>query len=570
MASLKVLKMNQAELQIKVKEVYETLDIDSKTTFSINLKQAELTNPTVVKTPYSNQISIPKTKRNCQIFACIGIQSTTAIYNPLNRTDFRLYINGSIFQAGYIVMEEVGIEDNGYFRIRLYGSLGSFFNDINNIPLNTLPIDCTHVVNAENVLDAMVNDNGLYSYAVTYQGEYDKFDAKKMQTFNNDFVDAYWTNGATRYGDVDLDENKRQDILTAGEYRSYYQKPVLKFRPIMEAMQKVVKDFNYTLELDEAFFNDDNPYYNDLWLLCKNVEVSDIRGGIGFSLDEFGDTGGTKNSDTPDSLKVKESQARDKNGVAIDPEKFVSVDKDTPIDLEVLISDPIEIEPGETINVEFNVKMIATFYDNSSDDQKYRYKKKDLTCSLAIIDENGNEIQSPGAAENIGAETAVSSRIFNDNNVVRKRPSNRDSSYFGEQNFAYDSKPLEVDKPEHTDDGNTSWKFSLSMPSTTTQKVRVVFKINGITYWGVKDHKDRKYGVAFKVLESSRIIVKGQVNPDDNRTNSRRTFADLIGSEYSCYDLLLTYCKVFGLLFKMNDVTKTVKILLRDTYYGGH
>lgn len=559
--------MKTVELQLQINGVYKVVDIDEKASFSITHKQSDLTNPTVVKIPFSVQIGLPKTKTNSQVFSCIGIRSTNDILNPHVPVNFRLFVNNNIYQIGYITIEEVDVEENGYFRIRLYGGLGYFFNYLSNIPLSYLPIECTHTLNAKTLKDLVENDNGLYGYALTYQGEYEKFESNKTEN-KTGIEESTWTGktGGPK-GNVELDENKRNETDYSGEYRAYYQKPTLKFRPILDKIIEKAKEDKYEVELDEIFFTDTNPYYNDLWLLCKGYEVGDFPGGLNFSVNEFGDNGPYLFPNS--ALKIENNDAKDLNNTPIEAAKFRSKSGSDPINCEVVISDPLKLKTGDVINVSFATKMIATYHENGNDPERYRHKNSDITCSLLLYDANTKIlIGSLPTPKNIGASSPVQSRLFNDNNVHIKRPTYHKPEYFGTQNFAYDVNPSETENSAYSYDSETKWKYSLSYKSDSDIEVIVVFKVEGNTWWKANQNPTKDYGVAFKVLEDSAIVINSELGGENGRLKSQKTFADMIGEEYNCFDLLLSYCKIFGLIFKVDNSTNKIKILLRDNYYS--
>ena len=552
-------------LELKIKDEFKVVDIDQNTSLSITQTQSDLTNPTAVKIPFSFQVSLPKTRTNSDIFAHIGIRSTSRLFDPLELINFRLYVNESLYQSGYINLEQVDIEPDGYYYIRLYGGLGYFFSKMADIPLNYLDINCDHEINQNTLKDLIENDNGVFGYAMTYQGKYPQFDEGKKDD-NGIINDATWTGTIGQRGNTDLDENRRSELIYNAEYRSYYQKPTLRLRAIFDAIIAKAESEGFTVNLDDVFFSDDNPYYDKTWLLCNNVEVGEVAGAYGFSVSEFGDTGTLRENS---EYKIKSNDARDLGNEKIEPIEFVSQTDSSNIDCPVVIAEGIQLKKGDRLTVSFHTSMLATFYDNSNDDQIVRTKKASLNCNLELYNsETKNKIRT-GILENKGADDWVEGRIFNDNNVQGKRPSNRNSSYFGEQNFFYDVEPNYLNSPDHTINGDTNWKYRMAYEATEDINITVVFHVQGNTFWQVKRHSDRKYGVAFMVRDTSRITVKSvDVDEGERRTNSRRTYSDLIGTEYTCFDLLLHYCKLFGLIFKVDNVTGEINILLRDNYYS--
>ena len=51
-----------------------------------------------------------------------------------------------------------------------------------------------------------------------------------------------------------------------GDLRSYMQRPALRFRKLLEAICNPENNGGFTVNLDNTFFNDNNPYYNNAYL----------------------------------------------------------------------------------------------------------------------------------------------------------------------------------------------------------------------------------------------------------------------------------------------------------------
>ena len=104
----------------------------------LNYKEKELTNPTVVRNSFSKQITVEGTNRNNEVFG--NIWDLTRVqdgsnFNPIQKTDFELYMNDELFQKGYAKLDKVTRRDNGIqYVFTLYGGLGSFFHNLSFEP----------------------------------------------------------------------------------------------------------------------------------------------------------------------------------------------------------------------------------------------------------------------------------------------------------------------------------------------------------------------------------------------------------------------------------------------------
>ncbi|MCD8030470.1 MAG: hypothetical protein LUF85_06535 [Bacteroides sp.] len=151
--------LHTVEFQIEIEGVYTQVDIDTNTSLSFNLQASELTDPAATKIPYSVQISLPRTHRNNDLFSHIGNYDKKILHvNPIARTNFRLYVNNTLYQSGYMQIESID-HTNDKYKIRLYGGLGDYFYTMSEIKLKDLysdpqdkeRFDFTHTVNTANV-----------------------------------------------------------------------------------------------------------------------------------------------------------------------------------------------------------------------------------------------------------------------------------------------------------------------------------------------------------------------------------------------------------------------------------
>lgn len=570
--------MGNVALHIKINNKWDYLDLDKSSAFALNYKQSELTNPTAVKVPYSVQISIPKTKHNNVVFSCIGIKSTAARFNPLSITNFRLFVNGGLFQSGYMELEEVDIENDGYFKIRLYGGLGNFFFELNNIKLYDLnPDQYTHDLNNKEVANLLTSDNGLYGYALTYQGFYENFDNDRIDN-GIELEDAYWQGGA-KYLTNELNEHARTELDYSGEYRSYYQKPVLKLKPLIEAIrQKMLEKNDVTIDLDEDFFNDNNPYYGDLWLLSNNYNIGDGYTGYGL-IEQFGDTeGDTSGASADEVVGITENQGKkfvDLGTIDTDIDEYTGIN----IGIGTIISKAIPVSEGDSIKVKLVLNIFATNRDPANSSH-YLYKSTDLTTQLRIVDGNGNPLTSATPMPDLPS-TSVAARSFSDiqrrtGNLERKRPA--DSDGFGKgKNFGYDYSAGGAVDDGTEQNRKTEWEYYVETPiGAGVDIVYVQFVASGDTYWKQNSNStDRQYGVAFRVLNSSKIQVVKNASGDDEeniieegvRSDSTVSLINMVNQDTTCFDLLISYCKLFGLILYQDIINNKIWIGLRENYY---
>lgn len=588
--------LNRVDLQIEIDGVYKSLDLDQSTSIAINYDASDLTNPTVTTVPYSSQISIPKTNNNDQIFQHISIRSRVSAVNSLSKIPFRLYVAGNLFQEGYIKIENVDVEIYGVYKIRLFGLLGNFFSELDNIRLDSLNIaGVTHSINASEVKKTFDSNNGVYGYALTYQGEYPEFDKNQTDNSTSDeskIDEATWNN---TYTTSELDEHKRTEQGYKGEYRSYYQKPTLNFKTIWNGIKTAINSKGFNVVEDDKFFNDDNPYFSKLWLLNNQYDIAEAGNSYGFT-SEFGDTyRDAAGSDVYISNNgAKRLEGNSSTGFTlrdVPTSEFISTNRASK-ELKFIISDAIHVSEGGSVDVNFDVKIyaISHFNDNLSGymaKRDSRLGNGPINCTLRFIDSKTNDYIgsiSGGINQVSPAVVAVQSRSFyaseDGGNVGRKRPSNRGNDSFGRgKSWAYDfDTSKKGDNYENEQDAGTTWSFkgSSGIIEEGVETIYVQLELQGSYQWtsNTSPSDSRTTGIAFKTQKSSSITVNPGINTSDTdegtggkRTNSEVTYKDIMNNDYSCFDLLTSYCKLFGLIMTVQP-TGDIWVGLRENYYA--
>ena len=111
----------------------EEIEFNSEPLVLLNFKQDELRNPTVVKNSFTKQIQVEGTNRNNDIFGHIWelTRVQDGNFNPIKKTDFKLFVNGELSQKGYCKLDKITRTNNTtQYSLTLYGGLGSFFYNL--------------------------------------------------------------------------------------------------------------------------------------------------------------------------------------------------------------------------------------------------------------------------------------------------------------------------------------------------------------------------------------------------------------------------------------------------------
>lgn len=302
------------------------VDINDESLIVLTYTMEQLNNPTAVKNTYSHEVTLPSTSRNDILFSHFyrnDYKVGVANFTPLQRVPFEIYNELSeIVEGGYIKLDEVSIDRVSHtYKVTLYGGLGSFFYAMGyDEQGEALTLgDLQYMANEDNEdrLDIRVNratiaqawkriagENSstqydVLNFAPTYQGKPDgDFSTDKAifigratgsaGNYSNDVQRPIYgitapqgsnnyykriTDGVdTGYRCALVDLAQEHTEWEMKDLRSYLQRPILSVRKFFEAVQRRAEALGYTLDLDSSFFNSTNPYYRHAWLTLPSLQ----------------------------------------------------------------------------------------------------------------------------------------------------------------------------------------------------------------------------------------------------------------------------------------------------------
>lgn len=297
------------ELFIDRQKIYFSEPPEIFFTFS----HSELHNPTVVKNNFSKTLTIEGTPENNRVFGCFGNMDritaykdgefSGAYFNPSRKIDFVLLRNSQPVERGYVKLDKVVKEGKTVkYEITLYGGLGQFLYNLKykedgtemklsdldyGIDIN-MNVDKTVVGDAWDRINGINSDGGtsilseeesiydFLNFCPCYNGLPENFTADKVAIdvesmrlnapeLYNRFVtskDGYTTVNGWLLAELE----KEYDEWQAKDLRSYLQRPVVRFKKIIEACCDSVNNGGYQVNLDDTFFTSSNPYYENAWM----------------------------------------------------------------------------------------------------------------------------------------------------------------------------------------------------------------------------------------------------------------------------------------------------------------
>lgn len=559
--------LKDVELLVKPGDIFRSLDIAQDTNFSFNLQMTDVTNPTAVLNPYSAQISIPRTKGNNDIFNHIYQLDhvVTTVFNPLIRTDFQLYVNGSLYQTGYMKLESINEKE---YNIRLYGGLGDLFytlsevSDVRDMRLKSLPFGdfFNHIISSPFIANcwnsdyfkktyhdyasgADITDEEVLTYAMSYQGQYDNFDSDSVLDTNNEIQEAYWVNlaGTQKYASPVLDEHKRNSLLSVsvirtGEFRSYYQRPAIKLKVLYNKIIEQAINAGWTINFDSTFFNSNNPYWNNLYILFPQYKFEGETSKNNIII-------GEKNTDWKSSV-VNQRSGDSVIGISTDYSNRIQGGRQYYID----------------VNVSFNLAAVNNV-DYRHSYYSYFRKINPLTITPVVAINN--------------VEYPLDSIELNDQILGSRYVSYFDDGYLdyndaGEYSFLYS-----IGGDPYSYKGNT-WNFQFSRNFDAAELTgdipfEIRFKVSGDTWYRGIDflEADIDAEMSLGVIINSNSNAKIIPIPDDTlRSLSQIKYTDIVNSDKTCFDFMINYGKIFGLYYVKDDKSKTVDIVTRKTFFS--
>lgn len=577
-------------------------DLDSSILIVLTYTMEQLTNPTAVKNTYSHEVELPSTERNDIIFShfyrndyLVGIGN----FSPLEQVPFTIYNElGEIAESGYIKLDEVQVDKVAHtYKVVLYGGLGSFFYMLgysDNGDALALS-DLQYMQNAEDegklnlrILRQTIDNNGAWgrlvennqraqydviNFAPTYQGMPEGDFAKDKALFigratgasggrytdtlrnpiygidsangSNTMYKRYIEGADSGYRCAIVDLGAERTEWEVKDLRTYLQRPVLSVRKFIEAVQRRATAYGYTLNLDSAFFNADNPYYNDAWVTLpslqsitrpSNTQQARISGEV------------VINADAVQTIPLTVEMPTNTNGY-----EFGSMLSNIRLSLSEIV-----VKLNDVIDNDLHTA--STYYlgsrgiQNAWFIQVYGVNSTDAVVAYSdvkVITSGGNNTDTNTIVNNAGYTPQGGAngytRIKSDFTATRTQ-----YAILNEKNIAFDivssATPI-------------TWfvrveKFNYTGYSAYADKLYAV--VNGANGW-----VDFSAGYATTLSGTADVSANTTV-----RSGCIINKSEMLNIGKSPLELLLSYCKLFGLVWLYESNSNTITLQQRTTFYN--
>lgn len=275
-------------------------DLNDDNLILFNYTHEDLTNPTIVKNSYTQQVTLKGTPTNNDIFGHIWRLDRVQQYgggigpefDPSRKTGFQLFDGtGNLLESGYVKLDTIlrhGADIQ--YGITLYGGLGSFLyglafdGDGNQRSLASLDFlstdDPDHeldfTINAQAVTDAwarlltnpatITDVWDVINFAPCYNGLPDRFEPSKGLVKPADIGMPATHPEDSTYGTLNgwalLNMTKGMTEWEAKDLRSYLQRPVVSVNAVLAAIAKQSNNGGFTFDASVLQGSD----YDGMWL----------------------------------------------------------------------------------------------------------------------------------------------------------------------------------------------------------------------------------------------------------------------------------------------------------------
>ena len=574
----------------------------------------DATSPAAVKNSYSKTVKVPGTPNNNAIFG--SIWNLTRQDNPTMRgkLPFSIYLDGDLYETGYARLDNFTRNKGKLeYNITLFGGLGSFFysldyvddniNEAHQKKLSDLvfrmygepeddEVDLSFTINMGTVQDAWDNIDGyttkwkFINFCPTaYNGIPSDFDADKVmiipgRTSASRTLPATETKEGETYialgGYAIAEMDRERTEAEMREFRSYLQRPVISVKEVITACCNPENNGGYKVNLDPEFFNYDNPYWNDMWCTLPLLTSLDYTG-----------------SEDSDGEITAQFDGTEASGYS-----YSGYTMRYWMDYPVAVSGQV----NDAINVTLDFKVGADISDSNFDWWGlcgYRIAEDvdfagGIGLQLVAFDVFGNAVA--------GSDYLWLTTVHHH---IRTGSGGRVDSgiTYGPSNFNYNFYGTDYSQSTGTFDyvnGTYMWcqglrpntnvsTFSLrikNVPAGCTIKLLVTkLGINAIPRNTYPDyererlvfHNASEPGNGSEHIDCADLLNVNIIDPvwtvdvisaDSIRTGAKFTKKDILNTDYSPLDFLLSYTKLFGLYFRKDPVKDEIDILTRGKFFN--
>lgn len=544
--------------------------------------------------------------------------------DPTKRIPMKLMYNSNVILDGYakFVSSNNSLK-NSYYTLNLFGVMGDIFQKLKSVVLSEdqlsdeqraeedgglkyiLEDPCDYspvMVNAEYIASCWRNiypdptysissttQTSVIGFAPSYRGYYNDFNSSQIQIAENtedgsiigldQYLNEFWkvTYKAQNPTKTDAEVQAYVDSLGSGdvvgdglkdyqmgEYRSYMFKPYIYFNKLLQIFQsQITKLSDYTLELDENWFNINNPYWSRM---CYMLDYLDSR-------DDSKDIDEQITNETTKSYNSYNDYIYRSTPVIISENSYIKNSR-------TLLLRKNEIK---TRLEGYIPKSFVPDFINSASEVSFEFPTSTYFQVRVQIVNNANRegvvkifYASPYNYEDVKHLIPG----VNEDNFIKMSYSKTSMKIYGLEEY------LQTDSTDNTD-VTFGRDYTIPMPEILASFTEAMSTNVSITYniycynqrfsylFSIKEKPDYRPSADFLdfTISSSEVIKYSTVTipplyifrpwRDSTPVNIRSIYH----KEEPLFDIILQYTKMFGLVWDVDYEEKKIKILHRNTYF---
>ena len=577
--------MQNIQLYIQNNEV----ELDNKISFALTKQFEDLNNPTDIINDWSKTVSIPGTAKNNKIFGQLfRIDRKTAdgqgigiYFDPTQKIDMVLKYNEGLLMKGYAKVNSV-VNSNGRikYNLTLYGQLGKIFQDMKLISFND-DVDQKYYIDTDKYFSGVLDRNIIYNswnrnrnaildldQAMQNGDMYDfigftpnlaKVDGFDYSSYQNKpasaikFTETLENSSGFKKTGMSADTAIPNGVSPRdiGEFRSYHQLPYIYMNKLFQIFKEKAEELTgYEWELNDYWFNNKNPYWNELVYLLEPITGDSGYSYINKYIMKFGEITGGMYTNVFEWYKTTNNSIHPT--LTTNMEGFYLPDMDKSVEV---------IDMYNETTKEFVLQSGYTFAMLPEFQLKIHHGTESLAYKGNIGYRYGLEIKFMYDTE------TFKTLVIGEDSIV---PTDSYENVITIPTFTTEKQDHVFDVP-----------LTLPVIDTPVEK-SIQFKVS--TKWicvngaptnisPVMSHNSATdedqlctdgLQIILDVKSTSTLLAAMQ---EYQRSYSKFNIAKFWNADYSLFDEILRYCKVFGILIITDDENKKLKFIQRSQYF---
>lgn len=600
------------------------VDLDDNFNINFTYQTEDTNNPSIVKNYFSKTIKILSTPNNDKIFGDIykldrkqllnADNIANATFNPFTRTDFKLYIGSQLQESGYLQLNNININNNQIeYECTLFGQLGSFLytlmynEDGEKLKLSNLKFDedFNFIIDKDKVKDcwnALEENNTNLTFIPSYNGKHEDFSNDKViinlssSAIYGEYNKTFEIDG-NRYSPYQYsymlgELEKEYSEYEIGDLRSYMQRPAIKLKKVITTICNEENNGGYKVNLDENFFNENNPYWEDAWLALPmlisqkaeteetNIPSSPLKDATSSKYSWMNNKIGTNEYNRVNSFGLVPFSSSGSTHTTIDvtsngyTSPIIQMKDGKVENIKTTIDFKLKFKPRTTCN---HNSLYMSYVPKGSISENYVANVILITTTIADADGRFNIGQSNGFLFTNKIVSGFIPPFFpttlkdyhgdepTESYAIPADCENIDGLFYRESDGTYTFKTAD-NKQIFRMIAEAPFRQNIAITTTLAwdgRKKRYYLSPTDI-FTEVQEYYDGEIWI--EVQDTSTFKPQGTLY--QLRSGIEITKEQLLKTEYSPADVLLDYCKIFGLHFIQSTGKKEISIVTRNTFYN--